>query len=190
MIYVTHEQTEAMMLGTRLAVMNEGALQQVGKPLEIYRRPRNLFVARFLGWPPINLFHGIIVRKADGFYFEQRVKEAGAEGFRFQVELPAVQEPESGNARGVVLGLRPEDLRNGNASQLASIEGTVRAVESAGPETYLRVGRGDGNFVARVSADESAQINEKRVFSFDPHAAHLFDEVTGKRICCSSEDDS
>src|SRR5438477_9438101 len=102
-IYVTHDQVEAMTLGDRIVVMKDGVVQQVGAPLEIYRRPANTFVAAFLGSPPMNQVTGRLVRR-DGWWFE------AGDGFRLPVsDAP----PAAGGAaeRPVVLGIRPEDIR-------------------------------------------------------------------------------
>ncbi len=111
MIYVTHDQVEAMTLGDRVAVMNEGKVLQVGSPLEIYRRPANLFVARFIGSVPINLCRGTVQQLSDRIRFDGRIRvdwmlgTTGFENFRRVFDFGE-------HPRQVVVGFRAEDVEN------------------------------------------------------------------------------
>jgi multiple sugar transport system ATP-binding protein len=173
-IYVTHDQVEAMTMGTRIVVLNHGELQQVGTPREVYHRPANLFVATFMGAPPMNVLDARLERDDDGLL-------AVTDGI--VAPLPdrvAAAVEASGTDRRVVLGLRPEDLRVDTTGADAgpdrvSVVGTVDVVELLGGEAYLHVTCGDQRLTAKVAADTEPAAGEQ-VRLFAPRAkAYLFD---------------
>jgi multiple sugar transport system ATP-binding protein len=167
---VTHDQVEEMKLGTKVVVLNQGVVQQVGTPDEIYERPANTFVADFMGSPPMNLIAGALELGATGgtltFKGGQRIAVANP---------PASLKPYNG--REVVFGVRPEALRLGSA-----ISGPVHLVENSGSDTFVTAKVGDRNVIARlpgrVAVDHSKQIG----FDADLAAACYFDPATGLRI--------
>jgi multiple sugar transport system ATP-binding protein len=171
MIYVTHDQVEAMTMGDRICVMKDGDIMQVAAPLELYNHPRNLFVAGFIGSPPMNFFRGRIRREGERLAFEGDGGQAGS----FRLELAA-------NADApVVLGIRPEDLSEaaaGAPAAKAQIEAKVELFEPMGAETFLHVRSGPSSFVARVRSDQIYRINQPVRLSFDPGRVHLFDAAT------------
>jgi len=170
-IYVTHDRVEAMTLGDRIAVMNQGRLQQIGEPLKIYDDPDNLFVADFMGSPGINKLRGAVVRKGRMLFFRS---EAGT----FPLTGPegkGLAQPE------VILGIRPEHLRiaSGNRGLPASIE----LVEQLGGESLIYArGQDDTKLVAKVEGYPKLDRSRRIVLEPDPRALFLFHSQTGHRL--------
>ncbi|MDG2182066.1 MAG: ATP-binding cassette domain-containing protein [Mariniblastus sp.] len=134
MIYVTHDQVEAMTLGDRVAIMNEGRILQVGGPLEVYQRPANLFVAKFIGNSPINLCPGTVSKVGDRIEFESQIPMTWGPGCPRFDELDALLAGSS-NARAVVVGFRAEDV--GLAESEGAIEVEVTEVDRLGESTMV-----------------------------------------------------
>jgi ABC-type sugar transport system ATPase subunit len=134
MIYVTHDQVEAMTLGDRVAIMNEGRILQVGGPLEVYQRPANLFVAKFIGNSPINLCAGTVSKVGDRIEFESRLPMTWEPGCPRFDELDALLDGVSG-ARAVVVGFRAEDV--GLAKSEGEIEVEVTEIDRLGESTMV-----------------------------------------------------
>ena len=168
MIFVTHDQTEAMTMADRIVVLNEGRVEQIGTPLEIYHHPRNLFVAGFVGSPRMNLFEG-------------RVRSAPGGGLR--LELAGTGVSLGGARRGVAeggaltLGLRPEALRIGAAGPgEPSLAGRVEIVEQLGNLSLVYVTLADGGrVVAEHVGAARARVDEAVTLTFAMGDAHLFD---------------
>jgi ABC-type sugar transport system ATPase subunit len=168
-IYVTHDQVEAMTMGKRIAVMGEGRLQQCAEPLEVYRRPANLFVARFIGSPAINLFDGELKSGEGGSIFH---------GKTFQLPVPCAAPLPAGPA---MLGVRPEDLRLADGG--GTITAAVRLIEPVGSETYLHLATTDGSrIVVRAPADTQVTVDENLAVEIPTAKVHLFRTDTGARI--------
>jgi len=175
-IYVTHDQVEAMTMGHRICIMNGGAVVQVGTPMEVYGNPADIFVARFLGNPPMNLLPG---RLAAG-------------GGRATVDLPGgtLDLPgwPGGLAAGAVtVGIRPEDLYEpaGDAGRaMGRLQATVLAVEPLGAETLvlLAVGAERTELIARLGRRTALAVGAAVAIAVDCTAIHLFDAATGKAI--------
>jgi multiple sugar transport system ATP-binding protein len=162
-IYVTHDQIEAMTLAHRVAVMNGGAIQQLDTPEAIYDRPANLFVAGFIGSPPMNLIPGEVA------------------GGAFQA-LDITIQGHFGQAAGrVVLGVRPEDLSITLPGE-GSIKGHVYASELTGEAVLVTVSVGDARLIARASRPFHGSIGALVGINLDPSKLHLFSEATGQRI--------
>ncbi len=167
-LYVTHDQVEAMTMGQRIAVMNEGRLQQCAQPLEVYRKPANLFVAGFIGSPAINLFAGELRQVQDGAVFSSAAFELSVPGKAAQFGGPAA------------LGVRPEDLR---LCAEGSFSALVRVVEPVGSETYIHLEAGDGTrLVVRTPADTEVAADQRVGVEIAPSKVHLFRSDTGARI--------
>ena len=170
-VYVTHDQVEAMTMGDRIAIMNEGSLQQVGPPQEVYDRPANLFVARFIGSPPMNTISGVMGAG-------DVVTIAGS-----PVSLPApvAAAVRAAGCDAVVLGVRPEDLEIGDAG---TIPATVKVVESLGHERHVICTLVDDQMViVRIASDEAVPAAGSAVrLSADPDRIHVFDGTTELRI--------
>jgi multiple sugar transport system ATP-binding protein len=172
-VYVTHDQVEAMTMATRIAILDNGRLQQVGPPREVYDKPANLFVAGFIGSPPMNTVRGEIASDAD----PPRLRVPGAE-----LILPddAVQAMRGMRSAEVVLGVRPEHLRLDGVG----IPAEVTVVESLGHEQQVVCRLTDGQMViARMRADAAAPDEGASVhLGADAGSLHLFDPVTGARV--------
>jgi len=173
-IYVTHDQVEAMTMGHRIAVLDHGVLQQVGAPQDVYAKPANLFVARFIGSPPMNTLTGSVSR-VDGAL----VAQLPGAGVPVPTELAA--EVEAAGAAEVVIGVRPEDLRFADAG---GIPATVSVVESLGHERHVVCRLTDQQLViVRQDAHEAAPAEESTTHLVaDPGALHVFDAASGSRI--------
>jgi multiple sugar transport system ATP-binding protein len=178
MIYVTHDQVEAMTMGQRICVMNKGKVAQIGKPLEVYRAPADVFVARFLGNPPMNILQAQLASVGGqlgaslpgGTHLPLPRWDAGA--------LPA--------AGTVQLGIRPEELalHERDVGGAAALRGTVAAVEPLGAETLVAVDLdgGAGEVIARLHRDTAAALGDHVALSAPESALYLFDGTTGKAI--------
>ncbi len=167
-VYVTHDQVEAMTMGHRIAVMERGVLQQVGPPQDVYSRPANLFVARFIGSPPMNTVTGTVV---DG----EGAPTVELPGGRVPLSAPVASAVRDAGLREVVVGARPEDLRFGAAGQ--GIAATVAAVEELGHERHVACRLPDGQLVIiRQAVHESAPAPDQGVHLVaDPDGLHVFE---------------
>ena len=173
MLYVTHDQAEAMTLGDRVVVMRDGRVQQVDAPLAVYRVPRNTFVAGFIGSPPMNLLEGAIV--ADGGL--RFVTKNGA----LTVPLPAAWRAALGGPRPIILGVRPEDVRADPAVG-TGLRARVDLVEPLGQELLIYASAGGQELTARVAPGVRAEVGAEILLGFDPEGLHFFDPETQERI--------
>jgi len=167
-VYVTHDQAEAMTMADRIVVMRNGVIQQLGTPHEIYHRPRNLFVASFLGSPQINLVEGRL-----------DANDAGAVFIRggLRVSLADARLASQGG-REVLLGIRPEDLRLGGSDLTAAAE----LVSPLGSEQYVNARLGDIELVLRVDKDVTVSTGDRLPLGLDPRRLHVFDKQTGESL--------
>jgi multiple sugar transport system ATP-binding protein len=178
MIYVTHDQMEAMTMGDRIVVMHQGRIQQAAPPLDVYRRPANMFVGGFIGTPPMNFLRGRIVRlPSGGCQFSHgsgllRVPESDAHALEAYAE------------RGMVVGFRPEALGSPVCAAGGSVVcGTVDVVEPMGSETFVQVVAGCGTrIVARVGADRVFTPGAAVSLPLDLEHALYFDGETGVAV--------
>ncbi|MFN2475878.1 MAG: ABC transporter ATP-binding protein [Chthoniobacterales bacterium] len=184
MIYVTHDQVEAMTMGDRIVVMNSGVVQQIDTPLALYNEPANLFVASFLGSPAMNIIHGNLKQERDGLVFHEAGE--GTIEARFEVaERPALA---AFAGKPVVLGIRPEAIRiterpKGKEPTPDCFAALVDVVEAMGAETNLHLDTGAHSVVCRSDASlVSADAGRRMYFRMDLTRAHLFDPVTASRI--------
>ncbi|OYR80870.1 sugar ABC transporter ATP-binding protein, partial [Halorubrum ezzemoulense] len=164
-VYVTHDQTEAMAMGDRIAVMDGGVLQQVGAPEEVYRSPVNQFVADFIGSPSINLFTADVEGET----------LRGPGGFTYELDDP---EP-VGDRDRVSVGIRPEDITVVDAGPNAA---DVTVVEPMGNENFLYMEMGDRELTARVRPAVRPAEETRVSFDFDEAALYLFDAETGDAL--------
>jgi multiple sugar transport system ATP-binding protein len=175
MVYVTHDQIEAMTLGQRIVVLNGGVIQQLDTPMNLYNKPANLFVAGFLGSPSMNLFHGTL-RQADGLHLE--LKEGS---IALGVASPALA---AWIGKPVIAGIRPEDLLT--VSDHAGVEGRLHAhvdvVEPVGNEIFLNMRHGNDEVVSRVPPHSAVQPGTDVALGFQPERLHFFDPETTLRI--------
>ena len=172
MIYVTHDQVEAMTLGQRIVVMRDGRIQQIDAPMRLYEAPANLFVAGFIGSPAMNFFRG-------------RVADTGAA--RLELDSLQLPLPQSVPARlagaELVAGLRPEELSlAADGPGRATIRARLELVEPVGNEMFLNLRAGEHALVARMPPRELPAPGSELTLSFLPERLHLFDPHTEQRI--------
>ena len=160
-VYVTHDQVEAMTLGSRIAVMKGGVVQQLGTPDDIYNRPANTYVATFIGSPTMNLLRGA----ATGGQF-------GIQGAALNLAAPA-------SANEVLLGVRPEHLVMNDS---APWRGKVSVVEPTGPDTYVVVDTAAGSVTLRTDAQTRVQPGDAVGLAVEPANAHWFDANSENRL--------
>jgi multiple sugar transport system ATP-binding protein len=180
-IYVTHDQVEAMTMGDRICIMNQGKVVQIGAPLDVYKSPADMFVARFLGNPPMNLLRGELETR-DGQVF---VRLAGK-------EVPLMHRAEASLVRyvgrGVIVGIRPEDLYEspplGDVSTISRLPARVTTVEPLGAETLLvmTLDGCDEELIARVGRDSGLRVGDRLEIAVDTRAIHVFDSDTTKAV--------
>jgi multiple sugar transport system ATP-binding protein len=182
MIYVTHDQIEAMTMGTRIVVMKDGLIQQVDSPLRIYNEPANLFVAGFLGSPPMNLLSGKLEASNGTILFKEA--RDGAIELRLDSRPPAAAYV----GKDVILGFRPEscDVVPAAGRPVESdncFQARVDIVEPMGPETYFHLQTGAHSVVSRSPASaQQSDAGRQLTFQIRADAAHLFDPVTTHRL--------
>ncbi len=162
-VYVTHDQIEAMTLADRIAVMNKGKIQQLGTPDEVYNSPNHLFVAGFIGSPPMNLVKG---RMENGTFHGDGIVVKGVG---------------KGNSANIVLGVRPEDVSVSPAKS-AHLSTTVYGVEPTGDMTLVMARAGEQIVVAKGARNYRAEIGEPVHFTFAKDHIYLFDGASGDRI--------
>ncbi|NLW03416.1 MAG: sn-glycerol-3-phosphate ABC transporter ATP-binding protein UgpC [Clostridiaceae bacterium] len=183
-IYVTHDQTEAMTMGTRIVVMKDGFIQQIDSPQKLYDEPANLFVAGFIGSPQMN-FGNAVVQKDDD---NKLSLVFGEYKLALTPKKSAELEKQGYIGKEVVFGIRPENIHEedeaGILGNLASVPLTanVEVTERLGSETLLYVVINDTSFTARVSPKSKAQPEEKINLLFDTARLHVFDKETEKAI--------
>jgi multiple sugar transport system ATP-binding protein len=172
-IYVTHDQVEAMTMATRIAVMNEGALQQVGVPQEVYERPANTFVAQFIGSPPMNVVPGAIVREGEGLTVR-------VPGGVIPLSSSVASTAKSAGLKDLLVGVRPEHL----VVDDGPVKATVRAVESLGHERHIICDLSPDDFaIVRLASDvEPPAVGATVGLTAHPDHIHLFDPSTAWRI--------
>ena len=178
-IYVTHDQVEAMTMADRIAVMNQGVLQQVDTPQNLYDYPANMFVAGFIGSPAMNFFRGTLRQEEGHFYVD-----TGA----FAVQVPDERKPayEGYLNRPVILGVRPEHIHDPKYAPPGilgqPVEGTVEVTELMGNEIFVYMAAGDHAFIARVDPRSRYRMGDRAQVLFDMSQMHLFDPETEKTI--------
>ena len=181
-IYVTHDQTEAMTLGTRIVVMKDGVVQQVDTPQNLYQKPGNLFVAGFMGSPQMNFLDAVISEKGGNL-----IAKVG----EHELVIPAAKAKalKDGGYVGktVVLGIRPEDIHDSQmfieASPSAPMTSVVKVYELLGAEVFLYFDVNGTQVTARVDPRTTAKTGDPIKFAFDMEKSHFFDKETELTIC-------
>jgi multiple sugar transport system ATP-binding protein len=178
MIYVTHDQVEAMTMGDRIVIMKDGFIQQVGAPLEVYDFPQNEFVAGFIGSPPMNFFKAKIVQDS-GLY-------ADTGSFKLKIPDKYTSAYKSYVGKDVTFGMRPEDIldeipeeRRGTWEKFNAV---VEVIEPLGAEIILELSKGGHSFTARVDPHSKSRLNQEVTVYFDMEKMHLFDPETEKVV--------
>ncbi len=179
MIYVTHDQVEAMTMGDRIVVMKDGLIQQVADPLTLYDQPANKFVAGFIGSPPMNFMEGMIIEEHGTLFFQGgsvkiKVHEQHRERLRDVCGKP------------VSFGLRPEDIRDPHIASEAATDSSVQAavvvVEPMGSETFLYLWAEPHSFIAKVRGHDVFDVGDTLRLVFSMDKAHYFNHQTEKAI--------
>ncbi len=191
-IYVTHDQLEALTLGHRVGVMQDGEIQQVSRPMELYRAPETLFAAEFIGYPPMNLIAGTIeAQEGVVFFHPKRLGLPDApQNLRLRASGPQQAELAKYIGREVLLGIRPEHvcvspgLERGPEEE--KFRTVVEFVEQTGPDTYLHFASGKRRIIALVRADSPARVGDEVLVGFDLAHARFFDPSSGNAIRCES----
>ena len=166
MIYVTHDQVEAMTMADKIVVLQTGLIEQVGSPLELYHHPNNLFVAGFIGSPKMNFLRGTVTAPKDGTV---SVRLAGGDSMDVPVEPGRVKE-----GANVTLGVRPEHFR---VSDRGLIRGEVLVVERLGGETFLHVKATTGELLTvQAEGDSPVRMHDNVGLQANPTDCHLFDQ--------------
>ena len=169
MIYVTHDQVEAMTLADRIVVLRDGYIEQVGSPLTLYRKPSNLFVARFIGSPAMNILTGIVESLA-GSLIHIKMNDGSA------VKVTCENQGVSHNQQ-ISLGVRPEDLRIAASSEASIVSGHVDIVEALGEVTlvHVNVSNAEETIIAKLAGDVSIELASEIRLTADSTSLHLFD---------------
>ncbi len=179
-IYVTHDQVEAMTLGTRIVVMKDGLIQQIDSPQELYEKPANIFVAGFIGSPPMNFIDVTIEKNGD------KIQLAFGNTKITLPEAKAKALSEEYIGKTVVMGIRPENIHDEAAVQGISpecnVEADVEVTEMMGAETYLYVLVEGVQMIARVNPRNTAKAGDHISLNFDGNKIHLFDKETEQVI--------
>jgi ABC-type sugar transport system ATPase subunit len=172
MVYVTHDQVEAMTLGDRIVVLANGRIQQIGQPIELYHNPVNRFVGGFIGSPKMNFVEGTLQSEAEKVLFV-------AEGFR--VELPIEQLPPRMSSTAATLGVRPEDLRLADvespteSDSEAVVSGRVLLVERLGGTSHVHLDVGPHRLMAAISVDQLPSVGDVIRLLLPSGRLHVFD---------------
>lgn len=181
-VYVTHDQTEAMTLGTRIVVMKDGVIQQVDSPVNLYNKPNNLFVAGFIGSPQMNMLEAVVKKSGSDVLL-------GVGEYDIKLTDAKAKVVEDGGyvGKGVIMGIRPEDLHDEEvyisaAGSGALIEATVEVTELLGAEVYLYLDVVGQPVTARVNPRTTAKINDRIKMALDLNKIHIFDKDTEKAI--------
>ncbi|NOY75171.1 MAG: sn-glycerol-3-phosphate ABC transporter ATP-binding protein UgpC [Kiritimatiellaeota bacterium] len=171
MIYVTHDQVEAMTMADRIVIMKDGVIQQCDDPLTVYDKPANIFVAGFIGTPPMNCFHGTLLKTEELLVFKNdNVSVPLLDDWKERLE-PFID-------KSIVFGIRPEDLGSEEAERNETspkIAAKVEVVEPMGSETYLYLAIGDNSFIARIDSHRKVHVGDEIQLAIAMAKAHIFD---------------
>lgn len=184
-VYVTHDQIEAMTLGDKVAVMKDGIIQQFGTPQQIYNDPANLFVASFIGSPPMNFIPVRLSRQ------EGRVLALLDSG-QARCELPLGVAADELEGREVILGVRPEQISLGTAqgNGLPGIRAEVQVTEPTGPDLLVFVTLNQTKVCCRLAPDVACQVGDSLNLLLDPARVLLFDAASGERLDLRADDNA
>ncbi len=178
MIYVTHDQVEAMTLGDRICVMRDGIIEQVGEPTTVFDHPASLFVARFIGTPPMNIFEGALVSENDQLTFVGGALKASIAERHIDRVKGFVGKP-------VCLGLRPKafSLKDANTPpDCVALPGTVEVCELLGEEILVHMHNGDHKFTVSLDPHVKAELDGVLDICLDMERVHIFDAESGRNL--------
>ncbi|MCC6905465.1 MAG: ABC transporter ATP-binding protein [Anaerolineae bacterium] len=178
-IYVTHDQVEAMTMGSRIVVLKDGILQQVDTPQVLYDHPANVFVAGFIGSPSMNFFEGTVVQENGQLFVDTG-------SFHMPVPAHRVEGWSRELGRRVILGIRPENIHDVEYmpanTQSVELEANVDVTELMGNEVFLYLKTGGNEYIARVDPRTKARVGVPMRVGFDPNKTHMFDAETEQAI--------
>ena len=183
-IYVTHDQVEAMTMGTRIVVMKDGFIQQVDTPQNLYEKPCNLFVAGFMGSPQMNFIDAIVEEKGGKYSLK-----IGGEEKKYSINVPDGKVNDALKAKvgqEVIMGIRPEDLHDDEMSLSTypdSVNCDVEVTELMGHETYLYLALEGEPIVARVNSRSTAKVGDNVKIAINANKMHIFDKETEQTLC-------
>lgn len=178
-VYVTHDQVEAMTMGTRIVVMKDGVIQQAAAPRKLYDEPANVFVAGFIGSPQMNFLNGTIEKNDGDYYFSNK---------RMRLLLPEATgrnfERAPKTVRSVILGVRPEHviLKRGSTEEAGFITGLVQMTEATGADSYVYVQIGSYPLIARTDPEQTYAAGDVVSVGLQMHKIHFFDESTEELV--------
>ena len=176
MIYVTHDQVEAMTMGDRICVMRDGDIMQVADPLTLYMKPDNMFVAGFIGGPPMNLLQGKIQKRSDGLYF---VENGENDALVAQLKGPTEQLASKYVDKNIVFGIRPENISESpKSAQSIPVTSTVDVAEPMGSESIVYLKTGKGYLIARIQGEHLYHLGQKLTLHINADKVTLFDPET------------
>ncbi|MBI4841018.1 MAG: TOBE domain-containing protein, partial [candidate division NC10 bacterium] len=176
-VYVTHDQVEAMTMGDRIVIMKDGLIQQVGAPLQVYAQPQNQFVAGFIGSPAMNFIPCTVTTRDGNLFFT-------APGFTLPVPTAKAKAMAAYKDKAVTMGIRPEDMHEVTPQDPASslFDAKVEVVEPVGHEIYLDVMVGSFEIIARVSPDTPVKVGQTIKLAASLDKLHAFDPQTERAI--------
>jgi multiple sugar transport system ATP-binding protein len=181
MIYVTHDQVEAMTMGNRIVVMRDGYIQQVDEPIKLYNKPKNEFVAGFMGSPAMNFIDVKVSPQQDSY----DLVEAGG-GFKISLKKEGFKYLESCIGKELKMGIRPEDIIDRIYAQVQDVEdiipATVEAEEPMGSENYIHADTGKHKLIMKTEGSNRVNMGDKLELLFNLKKIHFFDKKSGKRI--------
>lgn len=176
MVYVTHDQVEAMTMADKIVVMKDGIIKQIGSPLTLYNNPDNLFVAGFIGSPPMNFMPVTIKKEGSKF-----IADEGS----FKIEIPKgnIKAIEGFEGKQVIMGVRPEDLDvNEKGTKDNSIVATVQVIEQLGEEIQLHLTTDQSSIIAKVQPTLSFTVEQEVFFAPNPEKVYFFDKESEEAI--------
>jgi len=180
-IYVTHDQTEALTLGTRIVVMKDGVIQQVDAPIDLYQKPKNLFVAGFIGSPQMNFIESKVVKSGSDVMLM-----FGSHSIKLPENKAKVLLDQGYENKTVIMGIRPEDIKDEeifiNATPDGTIEATIKVYEMLGAEVFLYFSIDQFELTVRVNPRTTARPGDTIKLAFDLSKIHVFDKETEKII--------
>ncbi len=171
MIYVTHDQIEAMTMGDKIVVMKDGRTQQIGSPMDLYNNPCNRFVAAFIGSPPMNIVAAKVLEENG-----QIVVDEG--GLRSEVPADAVDKLRSYIGKEILVGLRPEDVKHGTSADHGFIRAKAEVIEPLGAETHVYLNTGKHQFIVRLEPNAEISVGDEIVCTPIQEKLHFFDLQT------------
>ena len=179
MIYVTHDQVEAMTMGDRICVMRDGNIMQVADPITLYRKPENVFVAGFIGSPPMNLLKGKIEQRPEGLVFTETGEKAG---LTIPLKPPVADLASRYVGKNVIFGIRPEHITEECTATCVPVASTVDIAEPMGSESLVYLKAGTGSLIARIHGEHIFHMGQPIDANINMEKVALFDAETEKVI--------